>query len=137
MEIFRVVFFEAAKAAIHRDKDHTAQSRIRTGSLRRRPRCFANSWDARRRWLDGTEIQGLQGLIGKTSPNTIGIAAIVPTFNGTPEALALAFQSSAAGAIGIDFNADSGFAAALRRELKTGVSRIEALTQARSPSCLP
>jgi hypothetical protein len=68
---------------------------------------------------DGTEIQWLQDLIGKTSPTSIGAAGMVPTFNGTQEALAIEFQSSAAGAIGFDFTTESGFAAALRSELKT------------------
>jgi hypothetical protein len=68
---------------------------------------------------DGTELQWLEGLVGKTSPNSIGTTVMVPTFNGTQEELSLAFQLSAAGAIGIDFTTDSGFAAALRAELKT------------------
>ena len=71
---------------------------------------------------DGTEIQWLQGLISKTSPNSIGAAGVVPTFNRTREALDLAFQLSAAGTIGIDFTTDSNFAAALRAELKTWCS---------------
>ena len=68
---------------------------------------------------DGTDVRWLQGLIGKASPNTIGAAGMVPTFHGTQETLDLEFQLSATGAIGIDFTADSGFADALRAELKT------------------
>jgi hypothetical protein len=43
---------------------------------------------------------------------------MVPTFNGTQEALALAFQVSAGGAIVIEFTAASRFAAALRAKLQ-------------------
>ena len=67
---------------------------------------------------DGAEIHWLQDLIGKTSPNSIGAAGMVPTFNGTQEVLALEFQLSPAGAIAIDFTTDSTFAAALRAELE-------------------
>ena len=71
---------------------------------------------------DGIDIQWLQGLIGKTSPNSIAAAGMVPTFNGSQKLLGLTFQVSNSGAIGIDFETDSGFAAALRAELKTWCS---------------
>ncbi len=71
---------------------------------------------------DGTDIEWLQSLIGKTSPNTIAAAGMVPTFNGTQESLTLAFQVSAGGAIGFDFTTDSRFAAALEAQLQTGLA---------------
>jgi hypothetical protein len=71
---------------------------------------------------DGTDIEWLQSLIGKTAPNSIAAAGMVPTFNGTQESLTLAFQVSAGGAIGIDFTTDSHFAAALRAQLQTWCS---------------
>jgi hypothetical protein len=71
---------------------------------------------------DGTEIEWLQGLIGKAPPNSIAAAGMVPTFNGTQESLTLSFQVSAEGAIGVDFTTDSPFAAALRAQLQTWCS---------------
>jgi hypothetical protein len=71
---------------------------------------------------DEKEIQWLQGLIGKTTPNSIGSAGMVPTFNGSQKLLDLTFQVSNSGAIGIDFKTDSDFAAALQAELKTWCS---------------
>lgn len=71
---------------------------------------------------NGTDIQWLQDLIGKTSPNSIDTAGMVPTFNGIQEPLTLTFQLSAAGAIGIDLTTASAFAAALQAELKTWCS---------------
>lgn len=71
---------------------------------------------------DGTDIGWLQSLIGKTPPNSIASAGMVPTFNGTQESLTIAFQVSAGGAIGIDFTTDSRFAAALEAQLQTWCS---------------
>jgi hypothetical protein len=71
---------------------------------------------------DEREIQWLQGLIGKTPPNIIGSAGMVPTFNGSQKLLDVTFQVSNSGAIGIDFETDSNFAAALQAELKTWCS---------------
>lgn len=67
---------------------------------------------------DEREIQWLQGLIGKTTPNSIGSAGMIPTFNGSQKLLDLTFQVSNSGAIGIDFETDSDLAAALQAELK-------------------
>ena len=71
---------------------------------------------------DEKEIQWLQDLIGKTTPNNIGSTGMVPTFNGSQKLLNLTFQVSSSGAIGIDFQTDSDFAAALQAELKTWCS---------------
>jgi len=71
---------------------------------------------------DGTDVEWLQGLIGKATPNSIAVAGMVPTFNGTQELLTLSFQVSAGGAIGIDFSTDSRFAAALQVQLGTWCS---------------
>jgi hypothetical protein len=71
---------------------------------------------------DGTDIEWLQSLIGKTAPNSIAAAGMVPTFDGTQESLTLVFQVSAGGAIGIDLTTDSRFAAALRAQLQTWCS---------------
>jgi hypothetical protein len=68
---------------------------------------------------DGIEIDWLKGLIAKTPPNIIAAAGMAPTFDGTQESLSLAFQTSAEGAIAIDFTTDSRFAAALRPQLQT------------------
>jgi hypothetical protein len=64
------------------------------------------------------DIQWLQGLIGKITTNSIGAAGMVPTFNGSQRVLNLTFQVSNSGTIGIDFETDSDFAAALQAELK-------------------
>ncbi len=71
---------------------------------------------------DEREIQWLQGLIVKTTPNSIGSAGMVPTFNGSQKRLDLAFQVSNSGTVRIDFQTDSDFAAALQAELKTWCS---------------
>ncbi len=63
---------------------------------------------------DEREIQWLQGLIVKTTPNSIGSAGMVPTFNGSQKRLDLAFQVSNSGTVRIDFHTDSDFAAALQ-----------------------
>lgn len=71
---------------------------------------------------DETEIQWLQGLIGKTMPNSTVSAGMAPTFNGSQKLLDLTFQVSSAGAIGIDFETETDFAAALQAELNTWCS---------------
>jgi hypothetical protein len=71
---------------------------------------------------DEKEIRWLQGLIGKTVPSRIAAVGMVPTFNGSQKVLNLSFQVSNSGAIGIDFETDSNFAAALQAELNTWCS---------------
>jgi hypothetical protein len=66
----------------------------------------------------GSDTEWLQAMISKTPPNRIAVAGMVPSFNGTQESLALAFQVSAGGAVGIEFTTDAGFAAALRSNLQ-------------------
>jgi hypothetical protein len=68
---------------------------------------------------DEPEFKWLQGLISGTASNSIEAAGMVPTFRGKQETLSLAFQVTGEGAIGIEFTADSGFAAALQAELGT------------------
>ena len=71
---------------------------------------------------DEQDTRWLTGLIGKATPNSIVSAGMVPTFNGRQKLLDLTFQVSNAGAIGIDFETEADFAAALQTELKTWCS---------------
>lgn len=68
---------------------------------------------------DEIDTGWLQNLIGKTPPNSIAAAGMVPAFNGNEEPLSFEFQVSAGGAIGIEFTTDARFAASLRERLQT------------------
>ncbi len=68
------------------------------------------------------EIQWLQDLIEKSTPNSIVSVGMVPSFKGSQTTLNLTFQLSASGEIRIDFETDSDLAAALQAVLKTWCS---------------
>ena len=68
---------------------------------------------------DETEIEWLQGLIGKTPPNRIYSAGMVPIVDGKHKPIVLEFQSGATGAIAIEISTDSVFASALQSELQS------------------
>ena len=68
---------------------------------------------------DEAGFKWLQGRIGGTSSHDIEAAGMVPAFRGEKTPLDLQFQSVGDGTIGIDFSADSDFAAALHAELRT------------------
>ena len=79
---------------------------------------------------DGTEIEWLQGLIGKASPNSIGAAGMVPTFNGTQETLTLAFQSAPPERLALTSPRIPASPPRFAPSLRPGVVRIESITSA-------